>query len=56
MVRVDEESGLGVAIATDANGRFTKLDPATGAAQALAESYRNVCTVGATPGWPSPTA
>ena len=37
------------AIATDANGRFTKLDPATGAAQALAESYRNVCTVGAKP-------
>ncbi|MGK2349728.1 phosphoribosylformylglycinamidine synthase subunit PurL [Actinomyces sp. W5033] len=49
VVRVDEVTGRGVAISTDANGRFTKLDPATGAAQALAESYRNVCTVGATP-------
>ena len=49
VVRVDETTGRGVAIATDANGRFTKLDPATGAAQALAESYRNVCTVGARP-------
>ncbi|MDU7429174.1 phosphoribosylformylglycinamidine synthase subunit PurL [Actinomyces urogenitalis] len=49
VIRVDEATGRGVAISTDANGRFTKLDPATGAAQALAESYRNVCTVGATP-------
>ena len=49
VIRVDEASGRGVAISTDANGRFTKLDPATGAAQALAESYRNVCTVGARP-------
>ena len=49
VIRVDEATGRGVAIATDANGRYTKLDPATGAAQALAESYRNVCTVGARP-------
>ena len=49
VIRVDEATGRGVAISTDANGRFTKLDPATGAAQALAESYRNVCTVGARP-------
>ncbi len=49
VVRVDEETCRGVAVSTDANGRFTKLDPATGAAQALAESYRNVCTVGARP-------
>ena len=49
VVRVDEATGRGVAVSTDANGRFTKLDPATGAAQALAESYRNVCTVGARP-------
>ncbi|WP_147681229.1 phosphoribosylformylglycinamidine synthase subunit PurL [Actinomyces ruminicola] len=49
VIRVDEATGRGVAIAADANGRFTKLDPATGAAQALAESYRNVCTVGARP-------
>ncbi|GAB2611465.1 phosphoribosylformylglycinamidine synthase subunit PurL [Pseudactinotalea suaedae] len=49
VVRVDEESGLGVAIATDANGRFSKLDPYTGAQLALAEAYRNVATVGARP-------
>lgn len=49
VVRVDEETGLGVAIATDANGWYTKLDPYAGAQQALAEAYRNVCTVGAVP-------
>jgi phosphoribosylformylglycinamidine synthase len=49
MVRIDEESGLGVAISTDCNGRFTKLDPYTGTQLALAESYRNVCASGAVP-------
>jgi phosphoribosylformylglycinamidine synthase len=49
VVRVDEASGLGVALATDGNGRYTKLDPRTGAMQALAEAYRNVATVGAEP-------
>ncbi|MDR3360383.1 MAG: phosphoribosylformylglycinamidine synthase subunit PurL [Bifidobacteriaceae bacterium] len=49
VIRVDESSGLGVALATDGNGRYTKLDPGTGAAQALAEAYRNVATVGAEP-------
>ncbi|HLS15489.1 MAG TPA: phosphoribosylformylglycinamidine synthase subunit PurL [Beutenbergiaceae bacterium] len=49
VVRVDESSGLGVAIATDANGRFAKLDPYAGAQHALAEAYRNVATVGARP-------
>jgi len=49
VVRVDEETGLGVAIATDANGRFSKLDPYAGAQLALAEAYRNVATVGARP-------
>ncbi|GHC99811.1 phosphoribosylformylglycinamidine synthase subunit PurL [Zhihengliuella salsuginis] len=49
VVRVDEETGLGVAIATDANGRYTYLDPYAGAQLALAESYRNVATSGAVP-------
>ena len=49
VVRVDEETGLGVALATDANGRFAKLDPYVGAQQALAEAYRNVSVVGAEP-------
>jgi phosphoribosylformylglycinamidine synthase len=38
-----------VAVSTDCNGRFAKLDPYAGAQLALAESYRNVATGGATP-------
>ncbi|PPH25456.1 phosphoribosylformylglycinamidine synthase subunit PurL [Rathayibacter toxicus] len=49
MVRIDEESGLGFAVATDANGRWCQLDPARGARLALAEAYRNVAVTGATP-------
>ncbi|MFC0598507.1 phosphoribosylformylglycinamidine synthase subunit PurL [Streptomyces palmae] len=49
MVRIDEESNLGVAIATDGNGRYAKLDPYTGAQLALAEAYRNVAATGAKP-------
>ena len=49
VVRVDEVTGRGVAIATDANGRFALLDPYAGAQLALAEAYRNVATVGARP-------
>lgn len=49
MVRVDEESGLGFAVATDANGRFSQLDPYQGAQLALAEAFRNVAVTGATP-------
>ncbi|MGP5050817.1 phosphoribosylformylglycinamidine synthase subunit PurL [Brachybacterium alimentarium] len=49
VLRVDETTGRGVAIATDANGRYTKLDPRTGAQLALAEAYRNVATSGAVP-------
>ena len=49
MIRVDEESGLGVALATDANGRYSYLDPYTGAQLALSEAYRNVSATGASP-------
>lgn len=49
MVRVDENSGLGFAVATDANGRYCYLDPYQGAQLALAEAYRNVATTGAKP-------
>ena len=49
MVRVDELTGRGVAVSTDCNGRFAKLDPYVGAQLALAESYRNVATTGAEP-------
>ena len=49
MIRVDEQSGLGVALATDANGRYCQLDPYRGAQLALAEAYRNVAATGASP-------
>ncbi|MFE0042596.1 phosphoribosylformylglycinamidine synthase subunit PurL [Streptomyces albireticuli] len=49
MVRIDEDTDLGVAVATDGNGRYAKLDPYAGAQLALAESYRNVAASGARP-------
>jgi len=49
MIRVDEKSGLGIALATDANGRYCYLDPYQGAKLALAEAYRNVAVGGARP-------
>ncbi|HEY8372105.1 MAG TPA: phosphoribosylformylglycinamidine synthase subunit PurL [Pseudonocardiaceae bacterium] len=49
MVRIDEETGRGVAVSTDCNGRYVKLDPYTGTQLALAEAYRNVAVTGATP-------
>src|SRR5665811_361223 len=49
VVRVDEETGRGVAISTDCNSRYAKLDPYAGAQLALAEAYRNVATAGAVP-------
>src|SRR3712207_5098769 len=48
-VRGDEATGRGGALSTDANGRYTKLDPYTGAQLALAEAYRNVAMTGARP-------
>lgn len=49
VVRVDEETGLGIALSTDANGRYSYLNPYDGARLALAEAYRNVATSGAQP-------
>ncbi|MBO0774993.1 MAG: phosphoribosylformylglycinamidine synthase subunit PurL, partial [Actinobacteria bacterium] len=49
VIRVDEETGLGFALATDGNGRYSRLDPYTGAQLALAEAYRNVAVTGASP-------
>ncbi|HVF06600.1 MAG TPA: phosphoribosylformylglycinamidine synthase subunit PurL [Frankiaceae bacterium] len=43
------ESGSGVALALDGNGRYTRLDPYRGAQLALAEACRNVAAVGAVP-------
>ena len=49
IIRLDERTGLGIALATDGNGRYTRLDPYTGAKLALAEAFRNVAVTGATP-------
>jgi len=49
MVRVSEETNLGIAISLDGNGRYTRLDPYAGAQLALSEAYRNVATTGARP-------
>ena len=49
VLRIDEQTGLGVALATDGNGRYCLLDPRAGAQLALAEAYRNVAVTGAVP-------
>jgi phosphoribosylformylglycinamidine synthase len=49
VLRIDEATGRGIAVSTDASGRYTQLDPYVGAQLALAEAYRNVAVTGATP-------
>jgi phosphoribosylformylglycinamidine synthase subunit PurL len=49
IVRIDETTGRGVALALDGNGRFAALDPFVGAQLALSEAYRNVGVTGAVP-------
>jgi phosphoribosylformylglycinamidine synthase subunit PurL len=49
LIRIDESTGLGVAISLDGNSRYARLDPYTGAQLALAEAYRNVAVTGANP-------
>ncbi|MFG1619987.1 phosphoribosylformylglycinamidine synthase subunit PurL [Nonomuraea wenchangensis] len=44
-----EPTTRGIALATDGNGRYAKLDPYAGAQLALAEAYRNVAVTGAEP-------
>ncbi len=49
VIRLDESTSRGLAVATDGNGRYTRLDPYAGAQLALAEAYRNVAATGARP-------
>ncbi|MFC5835751.1 phosphoribosylformylglycinamidine synthase subunit PurL [Nonomuraea insulae] len=55
MVRISEvmegsePTSRGIALSTDGNGRYAKLDPYAGAQLALAEAYRNVAVTGAQP-------
>ena len=49
MIRIDEKTHLGVAVATDANANWSYLNPYEGAKLALAEAARNIATAGAKP-------
>ncbi len=49
VLRLDEQTGVGVAMALDGPGRFAALDPYVGAKLALAEACRNVAATGAVP-------
>jgi phosphoribosylformylglycinamidine synthase subunit PurL len=49
VLRIDERTGRGIAVATDCNARFVSLDPYAGTQLALAEAVRNVATSGAVP-------
>jgi phosphoribosylformylglycinamidine synthase len=49
VIRVDDSTNLGLALALDGNGRYTRLDPYMGAQLALCEAYRNVAASGAVP-------
>ena len=49
VIRIDTQTNLGVAISTDANARWSYLNPYDGAKLALLESCRNIATNGAKP-------
>jgi phosphoribosylformylglycinamidine synthase subunit PurL len=49
VLRIDEQTGLGVALAVDGNGRYCQLDPYAGTQLALCEAHRNVAVSGARP-------
>jgi phosphoribosylformylglycinamidine synthase len=49
VIRIDTTTNLGVAISTDANARWSYLNPYEGAKLALLESCRNIATNGAKP-------
>ncbi|MGY1752868.1 phosphoribosylformylglycinamidine synthase subunit PurL [Blastococcus sp. SYSU D01042] len=49
VIRIDEQSNRGIALALDGNARFARLDPYLGAQLNLAEAYRNVAATGAKP-------
>ncbi|MEJ2869783.1 phosphoribosylformylglycinamidine synthase subunit PurL [Actinomycetospora sp. OC33-EN08] len=49
VLRLDDSSDRGIALAIDCNARFCLLDPREGARLALAEAVRNVASSGARP-------
>ncbi len=49
ILRPVEDSYKGLAVTTDVNPRFCKLDPYWGSASSVEESFRNIVAVGASP-------
>ena len=49
VIKAVDGSSFGVALKTDCNPRYCRIDPYWGAVNAVAESMRNVAAVGATP-------
>ncbi|PWV37293.1 MAG: phosphoribosylformylglycinamidine synthase subunit PurL [Desulfurococcaceae archaeon] len=49
VLRLDVGDNRGIAVKGDANPRYTSIDPFRGAANAVAECYRNLVSVGSTP-------
>jgi phosphoribosylformylglycinamidine synthase len=49
VIRVEGTANKGLALTTDCNPRYTRLDPRRGAQQAVAEAARNLACVGALP-------
>jgi phosphoribosylformylglycinamidine synthase len=55
MLRIDEETSLGIALATDGNGRFCLLDPYVGPSWPWPRRTGTSPSAGPSR-WPSPTA
>jgi len=49
VLKIDATDPRGIAVKGDANPRYTSLDPFNGAANSVAECYRNIIAVGAQP-------
>jgi phosphoribosylformylglycinamidine synthase len=49
VIRVDEQTHLGIAISCDSRARWSYLDPYRGVQHALSEGVLNVASMGATP-------
>ena len=49
VIKAVDDASLGIALKTDCNPRYCKLDPYWGAVNAVAESMRNVAAVGSIP-------
>ncbi|ENN96301.1 phosphoribosylformylglycinamidine synthase II [Methanocaldococcus villosus KIN24-T80] len=49
VLKIDELYPIGIALTTDCNSRYCKLNPYVGAMNAVAEAYRNIACVGGKP-------